>query len=456
MALAEATERKAARWLVFQNAAIVGVFTSLTKIAAAVKVAVTARYFGASDELDAFLIAFLLPSFFVDTIAGTFTPSLVPELMRARSKQTNAEAGTANAVSLAQSGLTLVLAAMVPVMIALAILGRWALPLLGSSFSADKLDISFSLFLGMLVWLPLGACSSTWRAVLNADGHVAIASAVPLGTPVITILALFFGAARWGVVVLCVAVALGAITEFLVLAIAVRRLGYSLMPAWPGWTPEVRAIRRQYAPLLAGTMITAGCGLVDQAVAGSLGSGSVSALSYGTKFGAVLIAVGGTGMATAVLPEFSRLVSQERWQALRRAVWAHAGLALLLLIPVTAAFMWWSADVVRWMFQRGEFTATDAALVTQIQRFSLLQVPLAVTLMILQRLVTALAASPLILRAGVAAMVANVVGDMTLPRIMGVRGVALAAAIAQAVFLIGLLALLYAKEPRLFRRAEGR
>ncbi|MEP6963525.1 MAG: lipid II flippase MurJ, partial [Acidobacteriota bacterium] len=391
MALLDVAERKAAKWRVFQDAATVGVFTSLAKIAAAAKVAVTARYFGASDELDAFLIAFLLPSFFVDTIAGTFTPSLVPELMRARSKESKAVVAR-----LAQSGLTLVLMAMLPAMLLLALVGRWALPLLGSSFSPAKAEITFSLFLGMLVWLPLGACSATWRAVLNAHGHVALASAVSLGTPVITMAALFFGAARWGIYVLCAAVALGALTEFLILAIAVRGLGYSLWPAWSGWTPEVLAIRRQYAPLLAGTIITAGCGLVDQAVAGSLGSGSVSALSYGTKFGTVLIAIGGTGMATAVLPEFSRLVSQERWQALRRAVWGHAGIALLILTPVTAAFILWSADVVRLMFQRGEFTASDAALVTQIQRFSLLQVPVAVTLLILQRLVTALAASSLI------------------------------------------------------------
>ncbi|MEP6963559.1 MAG: hypothetical protein ABI995_15875, partial [Acidobacteriota bacterium] len=78
------------------------------------------------------------------------------------------------------------------------------------------------------------------------------------------------------------------------------------------------------------------------------------------------------------------------------------------------------------------------------------------TLLILQRLVTALAASSLILRAGVAAMAANIVGDILLPRFMGVSGVALAAALGQAVFLIGLVALLYLKEPRLFRAAEGR
>jgi putative peptidoglycan lipid II flippase len=264
---------------------------------------------------------------------------------------------------------------------------------------------------------------------------------------------LFAGGARWGVYVLSAAVIVGSLAEFGGLAWAVRRLGYSLRPAWTGWTAEALAIRSQYGPLLAGTLIVAGCGLVDQAVAGSLGSGNVSALSYGVKYAAVLIAIGGTGMATAVLPEFSRLISLERWTDLRRALRMHVGVAMGVMIPVTAAFIVWSGEIVRVTFQRGEFGPAEAAVVTGIQRFSLLIVPFAVMLLIAQRLATALSATGLILRAGVAAMVVNIAGDFLLPRWFGVSGVALASCAGYAVYVVGLVWLLWMKEPRLFRRA---
>jgi Na+-driven multidrug efflux pump len=90
--------------------------------------------------------------------------------------------------------------------------------------------------------------------------------------------------------------------------------------------------------------------------------------------------------------------------------------------------------------------------VAGIQRFALLIVPFAVMLLIAQRLATALSATGLILRAGVVAMVANIAGDFLLPRWFGVSGVALASCCGHAVYLLGLLWLLYAKEPRLFRR----
>ncbi len=425
-----------------------GILTSITKIAAAAKVVVTARYFGASDDLDAFLIAFLLPQFVVETVTGTFTTSLVPRLIRSRSSQ-DQQVGT-----IAQASLALVLGAMSALMVLLALTARWLLPLLGSSFSSSKLDLTFVLFLSMLIWLPISACSATWRAVLNAHGRLAMATAVYMASPVITMLFLAGGAARWGVWVLAVANMSGALLEFVALAVGIRRLGYSLRPSWLGWTPDMRALLAQYWPLLAGTTITAGCALVDQAVAGALGSGSVAALSYGVKVAGVLIAVGGTGMATAVLPEFSRLVSQGRWDALRHALRLHVGVAMAVMIPVTVLLMWGSAQVVRVIYQGGQFDATAAAVVSQVQWFSLLMVPFAVVLLIAQRLSTALGASGLILRAGFVAMLVNVTGDWLLPRWFGVGGVGLASALGHIVFMAGLVALLYLKEPRLFRTVK--
>lgn len=416
---------------------------SLAKVAAAVKVVITARYFGASDELDAYLIAFLLPSFFVDAIATTFTPSLIPGLIRARTQQ-----GDGAAAKLAQAGQAMVLATIVPVGVLLAIAGRWALPLLGSSFSEEKLNLTTVLLWSMLVWLPMSACSAVWRALLNAHDRLALAAAVQVGTSAFTILLLAAGGTRWGVWVLTAAVVMGATFEFVVLGVAAARLGYPLRPRWMGWTPDVRAVREQYGPLLAGTLLVSACALVDQAVAGSLGSGSVAALSYGTKFSSVLVAVGGIGLATAVLPQFSRLAAEQRWQSLRRAFGTHVMVAAVVMIPVTGALIWWSAEAVRITYEGGQFGAGDTELVSSIQRLALLQAPFVVVLMVAQRLATALGKTQLVLKAGIAAVVTNVTGDLLLPRWMGVGGIALASSLGHCACLVVLLLLLERVTPR--------
>jgi len=74
------------------NLFTVGSFATLVKLIGAVKVAVTARLFGANSELDAYLIAFLLPSFFAEVFSGSVRSALVPTLVRAQSNHDLEEA----------------------------------------------------------------------------------------------------------------------------------------------------------------------------------------------------------------------------------------------------------------------------------------------------------------------------------------------------------------------------
>jgi putative peptidoglycan lipid II flippase len=194
----QTAERRASHQRVFTNAALVGVLATAAKLAGAAKVVVTARYFGAGDQLDAFVIAFLLPAFFTDIVAGSFGASFVPAFIRVRTDQ-----GDAAARTFARTGLALVLGAMLAVSILLAAGGRWILPFLGSSFSPEKLQLTASLFLVLIVWLPMSACIAVWRAVLNAHNTFALAAAAPLTTPLASIILLYAGAHRWTVYTQC-------------------------------------------------------------------------------------------------------------------------------------------------------------------------------------------------------------------------------------------------------------
>jgi putative peptidoglycan lipid II flippase len=435
------------------NAATVGFLTSLVKLAGAVKIVATARYFGAGDELDAFLTAFIAPSVLADVVAGTFTPVLVPALIR-----TGAEHGFDAARRLARSAAGLALGAMLVVACALAVAGRWILPLLGTSFAKDKLALTQTLFLGLLCWLPLGALISCWRAVLNSHNSFALAAGVPLATPLVTLIFLYGGATRWGVYALCAATLTGVLIECLILAAAIRRLGY---PVWPGalllppgkrWTPELNALGRAYLPLMAGALISSASLLIDQAFTGALGPGAVSALAYGTKLAAVLLSVTAAGIATAVLPEFSAMAAADQWERLRRSVLTHSVMAILLIIPVALVLILLSGPIVHVFFEGGRFDAAAARLVSVVQQCALIEAPFAILFAIASRLANSLSANELLVRAGVAALAVNLMGDWLLSRWMGVAGIALSTSIARAVSLAVLAALLYRREPRVFVR----
>src|SRR2546428_6089267 len=69
---------------IFRAAVVVGTFTVVAKVGATAKELVVARWFGRGDVLDAFLIAFLLPSFFVNLVAGAFHFALIPTFIQVR------------------------------------------------------------------------------------------------------------------------------------------------------------------------------------------------------------------------------------------------------------------------------------------------------------------------------------------------------------------------------------
>lgn len=428
---------------VFASAAIVGILTSAAKLAGGVKVMAMARFFGTSNALDAFLIAFLLPSFFSDVVAGSFTPSLIPILVRAQSA-----GGPGAAHRLARLALGFAAGTMFAAAAGLAITGRWILPLAGSSFSPEKLQLTSLLFFGLLLWLPMSACIATWRAVLNANHIFALPAIAPLATPALIVALLFAFAHRWGVAILCAGTVGGVAIECLLLAAAVSRLGYPVIPAWPSWNiPELEEIKKQYLPLAASALIGSACVLVDQSFAGRLGPGQVSALVYGNKLTAVLLGIVASAAGTAVLPAFSRLAATRDWARLRHSAMVYSGVILLAVLPLTAVLVAFSGPLVRTFFEHGAFQATQV--VTQVQRFSLLQAPFAMLLVILTRLTTALSANALLVRMGLAALATDVVLDFVFSRWIGVAGIALATPFVQAVSLVVLVWLLRRRELRL-------
>ena len=158
-----------ARWRILSDAAVVGAFLAAAKAAGAIKVILLARTFGATDIVDAFLIAFLLPAFFADVVAGSLGAALIPALIEVRERDgivaarklhANLTAGMFGFLCL----LALVLALMAPVVV----------PLLGSAFPPDKLQLTRNAFYWLLPMLPLCALGVSWRTALNASERFAI------------------------------------------------------------------------------------------------------------------------------------------------------------------------------------------------------------------------------------------------------------------------------------------
>jgi putative peptidoglycan lipid II flippase len=415
------TGHRSSSWRMLADTATVGGWTTAVKVAGAVKVILAARLFGAGDAMDAFLIAFLLPAFFMDMLAGPLDSALIPALIELRQKQAKAAAEALYSNVLATAGAAFLVAAL-----AAAAVSGLVLPLLAPSFTPDKLALTRQLLLVMIAVVPLSGLAATWRAVLNSEHQFAYSAAVPLITPAASIVALLAGGKQYGVMALAIATLTGGTLEAIAAGIGVQRAGYSMVPRWAGITASLRQVAHQYAPLVAVTLVITGTSLVDQGMAARLGSGSVAALSYGTRLLGVLIVIGPTAVGTAVLPHLSAGATLSDPRVLGRTL-RNYGLAILaVILPVTAGFMYFSEPIIRVVFQTGAFSEAATHLVSAVQRASLLQLPIAVLLALEIRLTSALKANRLLYRVAALSLALTLVLDYAFMRWWGVVGIAFA------------------------------
>jgi len=409
---------------IFAAMATVGGVTVVVKLAAAAKEVVVAYQFGTGDELDAFLIAFLLPQFAINLIGGSLNAALIPTYLQVREQE-----GQGAAQRLLSGVMVLSVGFLVGLSVVLAVTASYILPLVASGFSPEKLAVARSLYYGLLATLVLSGLATTWGAVLNAENRFALPAAAPVATSILTVLVVIGIAKQWGGYALVLGTVGGVLIETTVLGWALAREGVSLIPRWSGISPAVKEVLRQYAPMVAAGFLMGGAAVVSQSMAAMLDSGSVSALAYGNKVTSLIIGIGAVAVSRAVLPHFSRMVIAMDWDGLRHTLLTYSRWLLIVTIPVTLALIYFSEPVVAVLFQRGAFTEADTHLVGRVQAMLLLQVPLYMVGMLFVRLVSAFKANHLMLWGNVINLCLCVALTYVFMQWFGVVGVALATSV---------------------------
>jgi putative peptidoglycan lipid II flippase len=405
---------------IFAAMVTVGGLTILVKVAAAAKELIIAYQFGTSDALDAFLIAFVLPGFAITLVYGSLNAALIPTYIEVREREGQEAAQRLSSSIMVSSGALLVV-----VSILFALLAPYILPILALGFDTNKLMLTRSLYYVLIPCLLFSGLATTWSAILNAEERFALAAIGPILTALVTVLMMIALAKAWGVFSLAVGTVAGSLLEAALLGWWLGRQGISVVPRWYGVTPAVRQVWGQYAPIVAGSFLMGSTSLVAQSMAAMLGSGSVSALAYGSKITMLILGVGSVAVSTAVLPHFSRMVALGDWGNVRHTLLTYARLIMLITLPLTLVLIYFSEPLIRLLFQRGAFVEADTRLVAWVQALYLLQVPVFVMGMLSVRLISALRANRVLMWGAAINLVFNIACSYVMMKWLGIAGIAL-------------------------------
>jgi putative peptidoglycan lipid II flippase len=426
--LVEANHPERVSKRIFRAALTVALVGLLAKAAVTGKELLIARTFGRNDTLDAFLIAFLLPSFTVTLLVGALASALIPVLVQARQK-----AGEAAAQKLVSNMASLCLLALIAIAVILALLAPYYLPWLGSSFSADKLHLTRKLIYWLSPWIIFNGIAIFTASVLNAGEKFAMPAIVPIVTPLLTMLFIVFAVERWGAFSLAAGTVSGGLVEAAWLGGILRRHGTRVSFRWSGMDANVRAVLQQFAPMLVGAFLMGSTTVVDQSMAAMLSGGSVAALSYGNKIVSAILAIGATALSTAVLPYFSKMAAIGDWQGLRHTLKRFSFLVFAAATPLTLLLMVFSRAIIRLLFQRGAFTGADTELVHWVLICYSLQIPFYVCGMLFVRFLSAVRRNDLLMYASTLNLALDIALNLILMKYWGVSGIALSTSLVYVV-----------------------
>jgi putative peptidoglycan lipid II flippase len=412
-------ESRSTNQKIFFAAVTVAVVGMLAKAGVTAKELIVAKVFGRGDDLDAFLIAFLLPSFIVSLAMGSLSVAFLPMFVETREKQ-----GAEASQKLFSSVLLLSVAALAILAATLGVLAPYYLTLLGSNFSPAKLLLTRKLLYWILPFVLFNGVSVFITSALNAGEKFALPALVPLITPLVTI-TLLATAHTLGVFSLALGVFAGSATEAAILTRSLRSHNLSARLRWYGMDERVRRVLAQFAPACAGSFLMGSTVVVDQAMAGMLPPGSVSALSYANKFVGLIIAVCAAALSTATAPYFSRMVANRQWNGCRHTIKKFSGLVFAAAVPLTILLVVFSRPIIRLLFERGTFTAADTILVSKVQVCYALQIPFYICGMLFVRFLSSMKRNEVLMYGSLVNTILNVSLNFLFIRFWGLPGIAL-------------------------------
>jgi putative peptidoglycan lipid II flippase len=403
-------------WAVLRTTITVGGLSLVVKVVAMFKEGLLAYRIGTAPELDAFLLAYAFPSFFVNVLAGALATAFIPVYVRLRTN-----AGEQPAANFAASVTWRLSAALFAFALVLAPLCSGLIHLTARSFDDQTLKAATLMLYALMPVLLLNGLAGYWSGFLNARGRFTASALVPLATPAAVAGALLFFWDQWGIYSIVAGTLIGGLLEAVVLATVARRNGLPLLPTAGYRLDRSSGLLAEFLRAAGGNVLIGATLLVDQAMAAMLAPGSVSALSYGTRVTGVLLGLGAMALATALLPQLSLLIAERRFQELRALLKEYCVLTLTVTVPLTALLIGASDVVIEVLFERGSFGASDSMLVSEVLS------------MIAVRLIAAMQSNALLVVSAAASLLLNVVLNWILSAYLGVAGIALATTIVYIV-----------------------
>ncbi len=423
-----------------KNISVVAMATVLSRVLGLVREICIAAVFGTSALSSAFVSAFTLPNLFRRLLGeGALTAAFVPTM--SHELEHRQRAGAFSLVTKVSSWLLVVTTAVVVVAMVVMANAPALLRLTGGfglqPDAVDRLLLGAQLSVILFPYMVFVCLAAAFSAACQVLGRFAEPALSPVWLNLTIIGALGLGGWwAWGdtarMNLLCGGVLVGGFLQMAVPGAVLWaegwRPGFDLRP-----DERVREIVRLMAPTVIGSAIYLVNISVSRLIGLSLNDQAVSVLNWATRLMELPIGVFAAAISTVIFPLIALHAARSDWAKLGEDYHKGLRLVLVLNIPAAVGLALLSEPIIRLLFQRGEFHASDTVLMAPILAVYALGLPFLSFTTVALRGFYALKDTATPVRAAVLSFVVNLVLSVVLMRWFSTVGLAAASNLAVLV-----------------------
>jgi murein biosynthesis integral membrane protein MurJ len=326
----------------------------LTRMAGMVNQIVSSSHFGAGAMMDAYFVAYTLPTVLAALIVGAIEAAVVPAYTRVR-----AQGDKEHTSRLFSTTLNLFVGTTLLLTIILILFRRQTIFLTAPALDPYRAGAAADLVPFMYPVLVLMVAVGLLECIFNVEGQFGWPAYAGLLVPLTTAaLVIIMGNAQ-GVVALCVGMVLGLVLQLGVFIIRAKRAKLIYRPMLDLHLPEINTIFVAFWPTLVGGLIGQAGPLVDQIFASLLSSGSISALSYALKIVSVFSGVIFASVGRAAFPYLSRHAANNDLNSFKNTLRLYLWGVGICTTVLSIFILLFAHPIVQILFQRGAFTPDD-------------------------------------------------------------------------------------------------
>lgn len=315
---------------------------------------IVAAIFGLTRRVDAFFAAMMLPNLFMALCVDYLGKNFLPVLASAKHESTE------SAATLTSSVVTIIGLLATGVAILLVTFSGPLFTVLLPGFDADETALVGRYFAIMAPAIVFMAVNTFHEYVWQYDERFVYVSASRLALPAANLAGMLALAPFVGEYCLPLGYLVGHVTVFVML---LRRVPYRYRPRI-AMRPELeRRVFSNTAIVMSTGLISRTKSIIMNYLGSTLGGGAITALALATKLTEPLERSAFSGLRMVMFSHTARLFVERNERALGQVYALSLRVSFLLLAPL----LWWVAlnadEIVRALFQRGEFTPVMAGLV---------------------------------------------------------------------------------------------